>query len=612
MKNILIFCLLLIGSQAFAQTEIIGGSGVCHVDGDPDLSDTLEAQDSRFECQIAYDTANAVIYVYDASGTIGDRWNVFSTDTRVDTAYISSDTLRLVVRQVNDLSVVKTLKVAIPIPPTDLTFTGTTSPITLNSSTGTDVTFKDSTGIYTRATAGNLTILNTGDTNPSDDITGSVQARRIPFGTSTNVVSSSYKLKYHDTEGSITIGSETLKTASFVTRTRRNVDVGVGRAFSILIGDTLTTTAASQHLGLINTRGLSGNQTRFNVNHNNTFLAPYEFYCPPVTIAGGVTGTSRNAIFYIEGQASYFATLSLGSGPANTLHVNAGTQRAIEVETVTGSTQQGVHVFSSTATTTKQALTLDYAGSTVNTGTGISFGHRTNVNGTVRSSIYSILRNNNPATVSNAYIIETLNNGTANETARFAYNSLSVNTQADPLAVIQGRGKTTTSDGYGLIITNSTGTTTTATLAVRDDALVGIGTNAPTQELTVVGDIATNHLQGRGSAPSVTVNTTTCGTGATASVVGFDLGFVVTVTFGTSPSVSGGELFTLNYNTTLPGVGVPVFSPGDDSGFAADIIRLAGAYTANADSTDFQLWSNGDLSSFDSDVLKFNFVVIAR
>lgn len=147
---------------------------------------------------------------------------------------------------------------------------------------------------------------------------------------------------------------------------------------------------------------------------------------------------------------------------------------------------------------------------------------------------------------------------------------------------------------------------------LKQSGFFGIGTTSPTQELEVSGDIATNHLQGRGSAPTVTVNTTTCGAGATATVAGYDLGFVVTVTFGTAPSAIGGELFRINYNTTLPGVGIPLMFPGDDSGLAADLVRIAGAYVANPDDTDFELWSNGDLSSFDSDVLKFNFHVIAR
>jgi hypothetical protein len=47
-------------------------------------------------------------------------------------------------------------------PPTNLTYTGTSSPLTLNSSTGTDVTITAGTGISLAASSTNLTITNTG------------------------------------------------------------------------------------------------------------------------------------------------------------------------------------------------------------------------------------------------------------------------------------------------------------------------------------------------------------------------------------------------------------------------------------------------------------------
>lgn len=198
-------------------------------------------------------------------------------------------------------------------------------------------------------------------------------------------------------------------------------------------------------------------------------------------------------------------------------------------------------------------------------------------------------------------------------------NSGGLNSAGSNLTIQAGRGTGNNANFNDIIFQTSDVTASGSTLQayttkviIKKTGLVGINTTTPTQELEVSGDIATNHLQGRGSAPTVTVNTTTCGTGAIATVAGYDLGFVVTVTFGTTPSAVGGELFRINYNTTLPGVGIPVMFPGDDSGLAADLVRLAGAYTANEDNTDFELWSNGDLSSFDSDVLKFNFHVIAR
>lgn len=197
--------------------------------------------------------------------------------------------------------------------------------------------------------------------------------------------------------------------------------------------------------------------------------------------------------------------------------------------------------------------------------------------------------------------------------------AVSSNIAATNLTIQAGRG-TGNSTSNGDIIFQTPDATASGTAlqsyttkaTIKRSGFVGIGTTGPTQELEVSGDIAANHLQGRGSAPTVTVNTTTCGAGATATVSGYDLGFVVTVTFGTSPSAGGGDLFRINYNTTLPGVGIPIMFPGDDGGLASELERIAGAYVANPDNTDFELWSNGDLSSFDSDVLRFNFHVIAR
>ena len=50
------------------------------------------------------------------------------------------------------------------IPPANLTFSGTASPVTLNSSTGTDVTITAGTGLSLSATAGNITITNSNPT----------------------------------------------------------------------------------------------------------------------------------------------------------------------------------------------------------------------------------------------------------------------------------------------------------------------------------------------------------------------------------------------------------------------------------------------------------------
>jgi len=367
-----------------------------------------------------------------------------------------------------------------------------------------------------------------------------------------------------------------------------------------------------------------------------------------VNFSGSATATANNQNLngmYIGWNASYGAFTPFSTAAA--LSINATNTSGIRIATVNPSStsiadqnpvfetvQSGANNQSTSLSITKQSSATGpfaiFRNTRPTTATAKLFTYREDAN-TVNDMVEVFRFQQNSGGVL-SYMYQRINNGVTSADAIVSYfflpysfadashslqlygksASLGVANGTAPKAKLEIVSTGTTSLSYGLLVTNAGGATSTASISVRDDGLVGIGTNAPTQELTVVGDIATNHLQGRGSAPTVTVNTTTCGTGATATVAGYDLGFVVTVTFGTTPSVAGGELFRINYNTTLPGVGIPVMFPGDDAGLAADLVRLAGAYTANEDNTDFELWSNGDLSSFDSDVLKFNFHVIAR
>lgn len=101
------------------QTAVVGGSGVLKVNGDPDTNPYVKAQGQHYESSIAYDTLTHNIYTYNAAGALGSRWDVFqglSTDTRLDTAYAVSDTLRLVIKDISGDSTLTTINV--PIPPT--------------------------------------------------------------------------------------------------------------------------------------------------------------------------------------------------------------------------------------------------------------------------------------------------------------------------------------------------------------------------------------------------------------------------------------------------------------------------------------------------------------
>jgi len=104
------------------QTAVVGGSGVLKVNGDPDTNPYVKAQGQHYESSIAYDTLTRNIYTYNSAGALGNRWDVFqglSTDTRLDTAYTVSDTLRLVIKDISGDSILTTISV--PIPTTNYT-----------------------------------------------------------------------------------------------------------------------------------------------------------------------------------------------------------------------------------------------------------------------------------------------------------------------------------------------------------------------------------------------------------------------------------------------------------------------------------------------------------
>lgn len=107
-------------------------------------------------------------------------------------------------------------------------------------------------------------------------------------------------------------------------------------------------------------------------------------------------------------------------------------------------------------------------------------------------------------------------------------------------------------------------------------------------------------------SPTITVDSYV-GLGATATISGKDLGFVVTLKTGTNPGIGGGRLFKINYSTYLSGVGIVTFSPGDDSGLFATFNQTNSCYIANPDQTDFELWTNGQVP--ENTELKINFNV---
>lgn len=90
--------LLLFAQMAFAQS-VTGGAGVCAVSDDPDNIPSMQQQDARYECVVAWDNTNQALYLYDSTATSGNRWtvvplsDVVDTDTRLDNPRVSGTDL---------------------------------------------------------------------------------------------------------------------------------------------------------------------------------------------------------------------------------------------------------------------------------------------------------------------------------------------------------------------------------------------------------------------------------------------------------------------------------------------------------------------------------------
>lgn len=156
-------------------------------------------------------------------------------------------------------------------------------------------------------------------------------------------------------------------------------------------------------------------------------------------------------------------------------------------------------------------------------------------------------------------------------------------------AVVNMWGLGATSSTYGLIVTNSSGTTSTASLVVRDDNRVGIRTNAPQTPLNVVGTGTTSSstallVEGSGgqdnfktrddgvnigqgfamesNAPTIAFGLAS-GTGPTNDLCqGGANGFILFFTTGTSPTTNS-AIFTATLPKFYPNGVVATWSCGD-------------------------------------------------
>ena len=85
LRNIL-FILFTLGVYNLVQAQtpvLIGGGGICYTNGNPNSITALNSQNLGGDCFIAVDTVAELVYVYDESLGVGQRWTILKTDVTI-------------------------------------------------------------------------------------------------------------------------------------------------------------------------------------------------------------------------------------------------------------------------------------------------------------------------------------------------------------------------------------------------------------------------------------------------------------------------------------------------------------------------------------------------
>ena len=171
MKNKILILFLFAAPVAYGQTSLFS-AGITYCNGAP--AHNPGNTGSRY----AIDTVTYNLYIRrhtNAWGLIGNNWiqNISGCSAPAYTPTKYNPQLAINTCNPKELYAWDGAawdKIAPSSSTTDLSFSGTTSPVTLNSSTGTDVQFRDSTGIAIRGIPGKMTILNTGDLSATNEL----------------------------------------------------------------------------------------------------------------------------------------------------------------------------------------------------------------------------------------------------------------------------------------------------------------------------------------------------------------------------------------------------------------------------------------------------------
>lgn len=338
---------------------------------------------------------------------------------------------------------------------TDLTITGTSSPLTINSSTGTDVTVTSGTGISLTGTSGNITINNTGIITEVD-------------GSTTNELQT------------------VANTSDGTTHTATLSNSGGSLQLAEGAGITLTTTGTGLN-GIVTIASTASGTTNLTVGGTSSPLTLESSSGADITVTAGtgisLTGTSTNMtinntgiITEVDGNISNEGHLSLSSGTATTTIINSNSSGSTPI--------------------------------TVNAGTGLSISENTGTNNiTLTNSAPDqtvSITNGGGVAVSGTYPAFTLtatDQSTTNElqtvagTSNATSHTTTLSNSGGSLQLVEGSNVTLTTSGTGL------------------DAIVTIASTGGTTDLTISGTSSPLTL----NSSSGTDVTLTAGTGISLS-----------------------------------------------------------------------------------------------
>lgn len=265
-------------------------------------------------------------------------------------------------------------------------------------------------------------------------------------------------------------------TATHASRTSALVFSGVNNAGAI--GEVARLTpATSPALVIANTMGAAGTTLYRDAN---------------ITTAGG----------FIIGNSAFSTTLGGGTGQVF-IQSGSSSTSAIRIGSTslsnTGTVSIGIGGAASNTTGNKPSCFIGDGGFTPTSGTGtysaVEMNGVINQTGGANGISRGLYVNNTITAAADYRAVDISTNSTSakgiyqtgsSTTNNLVGNSL-IGATGAPAAKAQVVGSGATSGTYSLIVTNSGGATATASLAVRDDGKVGMGTNAPAEVLDVNG-----------------------------------------------------------------------------------------------------------------------------